>query len=207
MASYPIPTLRGGFVRLEALSLEHVDDLCRAANEDRATYGLTAVPKDRPGTEAYVRELMNLYEIGSTLPFAQVDLATGRAVGVTRFLTIRASSAQRPYAVEIGGTWLAASAQRSAINTEAKLLLLDYAFATWRVGRVDLKTDARNVRSRNAIERIGATFEGVLRHWQPSMVEGEEGSLRDSAMFSITDAEWPLVRERLTSLLARESFR
>jgi RimJ/RimL family protein N-acetyltransferase len=106
-----------------------------------------------------------------------------------------------PYAVEIGGTWLATSAQRSGINTEAKLLLLDYAFETWHVGRVDLKTDARNDRSRNAILRIGASFEGVLRHWQPSLVEGEEGTLRDSAMFSIVDSEWPSVRERLTSLL------
>ena len=123
-------------------------------------------------------------------------------------MTIRSTGAAvTPYAVEIGGTWLAKSAQRSGVNTEAKLLLLDYAFTTWRVGRVDLKTDARNERSRNAIARIGATFEGVLRHWQPSMVEGETGTLRDSAMFSITDDEWPSVRERLTSLLAHYSAR
>jgi RimJ/RimL family protein N-acetyltransferase len=105
--------------------------------------------------------------------------------------------------VEIGGTFLAASAQRTGINTEAKLLLLEHAFDVLGVGRVDLKTDARNDRSRNAMLRIGATFEGVLRNWQPSLVPGEEGLLRDSALYSITDREWPEVREHLASLTAR----
>ena len=109
----------------------------------------------------------------------------------------RLDNSTSPYAIEIGGTWLAASTQRSGINTNAKLLLLDYAFETLGVGRVDLKTDARNERSRAAITRIGGKFEGVLRHWQPSLVPGEEGKLRDSAMFSILDVEWPDVRERL----------
>jgi RimJ/RimL family protein N-acetyltransferase len=108
-----------------------------------------------------------------------------------------------PYAVEIGGTWLAASAQRTGINTEAKLLLLDYAFSVLGVGRVDLKTDARNDRSRNAMARIGGTFEGVLRNWQPSLVPGEEGRLRDSALYSILDTEWPDVHERLLELSVR----
>jgi RimJ/RimL family protein N-acetyltransferase len=108
-----------------------------------------------------------------------------------------------PYAVEIGGTWLAASAQGTGINVDAKLLLLTHAFEHWQVGRVDLKTDARNERSRNAIARIGATFEGVLRSWQPSLVAGEEGRLRDTAMFSIVAGEWPAVRARLDQRLAR----
>jgi RimJ/RimL family protein N-acetyltransferase len=121
---------------------------------------------------------------------------------MTRFLTIRSLPRHSvPFAVEIGGTWLAASAQRTRINTESKLLLLRHAFDTWEVARVDLKTDSRNERSRAAIARIGASFEGVLRHWQPSQVVGEDGRFRDSAMFSITDDEWPRVASRLVSML------
>jgi RimJ/RimL family protein N-acetyltransferase len=127
---------------------------------------------------------------------------TGRTVGATRYLTIRFRPGERtPFAVEIGGTWLAASAQRTAINSEAKLLLMSYAFDEWGVARVDLKTDARNERSRAAMARIGATFEGVLRQWQPSQVVGEETLLRSSAMFSVLDSEWPVVRQSLKSRL------
>lgn len=106
-----------------------------------------------------------------------------------------------PFAVEVGGTWLAASAQRTAVNTEAKLLLLAHAFDTWGVVRVDLKTDARNERSRAAIERLGARFEGVLRRWQPSQVAGEEDGYRDSAIYSVLDTEWPSVRANLAARL------
>jgi RimJ/RimL family protein N-acetyltransferase len=202
MPHYPIPTLKGNLVRLEPLSLEHADGLLEAANEDRSTYGMTSVPDDRDGTEGFISDMLRMWEAGEVIPFAQIDVESNRPVGVTRLMTIRSlRHFATPYAVEIGGTWLAKSAQRSGINTEAKLLLLDYAFETWHVGRVDLKTDARNDRSRNAILRIGASFEGVLRHWQPSLVEGEEGTLRDSAMFSIVDEQWPSVRERLCSLL------
>ncbi len=105
-----------------------------------------------------------------------------------------------PDAVEIGGTWLAASAQRSGINTDAKRLMLTHAFETWRVQRVDLKTDARNDRSRAAIERIGGRLDGVMRNWQPSLVPGEEGQPRDSAMYSIVPSEWPDVRARLVAM-------
>ena len=115
----------------------------------------------------------------------------------------RLEESSSPYAVEIGGTWLAGSTQRTGINTNAKLLLLDYAFTTLGVGRVDLKTDARNERSRAAISRIGATFEGVLRHWQPSLVAGEAGRLRDTAIYSILDVEWPEVRAGLRSTMDR----
>jgi RimJ/RimL family protein N-acetyltransferase len=115
----------------------------------------------------------------------------------------RLDESSSPYAVEIGGTWLAGSTQRTGINTNAKLLLLDYAFTTFGVGRVDLKTDARNERSRAAISRIGASFEGVLRHWQPSLVAGEEGQLRDTAIYSILDVEWPDVRAGLRAAMER----
>ena len=100
-------------------------------------------------------------------------------------------------AVEVGWTWLAASAQRTGINREAKLLLFTYAFESLGVARVDLKTDARNERSRRAIAGRGATFEGVLRSGSRSHAEGETGRLRDSAMFSVVAAEWPAVRTHL----------
>ncbi len=203
MTAYPIPTLNGTSVRLEPLSYEHVDGLFRAANEDRSTYGFMSVPETREELDSYVRDMLRMWESGDVIPFAQVDTVTNRPVGATRLMNIRALQPfGTPYAIEIGGTWLASSAQRSAVNTEAKLLLLNYTFETWRVGRVDLKTDARNERSRNAILRIGACFEGVLRHWQPSQVAGETHRLRDTAMFSILDTEWPHVREQLQSLVS-----
>jgi RimJ/RimL family protein N-acetyltransferase len=189
--------LSGKVVRLEPLTESHVDGLAVAAGEDRTTYDWTPVPEGLEGTRAYVRAVLQMQRDCETIPFAQVRVADDAPVGVTRYLTLR------PHAVEIGGTWLAASAQRTPINTEAKLLLLTHAFETWHLGRVDFKTDARNVRSRNAIARLGATFEGVLHNWQDSHAAGEEGKLRDSAMFSITDVQWPGVKAELESRLPR----
>jgi N-acetyltransferase len=201
--AFETPTLRGEVVRLEALGLEHVDDLFVAANEDRSSYYFTRVPSTLDDVMYYVEDLLRSWQAGEVVPLAQISLSSGRAVGVTRYMTIRrASSELKPYAVEVGGTFLAASAQRTGINTEAKFLLLEHAFEVLGVGRVDLKTDARNDRSRNAMLRIGATFEGVLRNWQPSLVPGEEGLLRDSALYSIVDREWPEVRLHLASLIA-----
>jgi RimJ/RimL family protein N-acetyltransferase len=198
-----MPSLSGDTVRLEALRLEHVDALFEAANEDRSAYYFTSVPSSLEEVTSNVNDLLLAGQAGEVVPFVQIDARSGRVVGVTRFMTIRRAARDlSPYAVEIGGTWLAASAQRTGINTEAKLLLLGHAFDVLGVGRVDLKTDARNDRSRNAIARIGATFEGVLRHWQPSLVPGEEGLLRDSALYSILDREWPKVREHLGTLTA-----
>ena len=110
-------------------------------------------------------------------------------------------------ALEIGWTWLATSAQRTGINVEAKLLLFEYAFETLGVVRVDLKTDARNTRSRRALERLGARFEGVLRHWSQSHAPGEEGLLRDSAVFSVIAAEWPATKAALCGRLVQASRR
>lgn len=200
--TYPIPTLNGQFVRLEPMSLEHVDALSEAANENRSTYGFTHVPSSRAEMAAYATNLLEQHQNDLTIPFVQVDVASGRVVGATRYLSIRSEGARAlPFAVEIGGTWLAASSQRTSVNTEAKLLLLDYAFSTWVVARVDFKTDARNNRSRAAILRLGAVFEGVLRKSQPSMVPGEESLFRDSAYFSILDVEWPSVHATLRSSL------
>lgn len=182
--------------------MRHVDGLVLAASEDRTTYGFTTVPPDEISMSRHVEGLLGDHLVGLVVPFAQVDLATGRPVGMTRFLTIRTRPAEElPFAVEIGGTWLAASAQRTGHNTEAKFLLLSHAFDEWGVARVDFKTDSRNERSRRAIARVGASFEGILRHWQPSQVEGEENGFRDTAMFSIIDSEWPTVRDSLTTKL------
>jgi N-acetyltransferase len=198
-----ISTLTGRLVRLEPLSLDHVDGLCAAAAERRDTFGFTRVPDGPDDTRGYVQQLVDLAATGAMVPFAQVRVADDAPVGATRFFTMRHRDGEAsPYALEIGGTWLAASAQRTGINTEAKLLLFDHAFEVWRVGRVDIRTDARNQRSRDAIARLGATFEGVLRSWQPSHVLGEEDRLRDSAMFSVVAEEWPEVRRGLVARLA-----
>ena len=199
-AALDTPTLEGRLVRLEPLSESHLDALLDAAAEDRASYHYTAVPDGREAMLAAVRDLLAARSAGEEVPFAQIRLADGCAVGVTRFLTLRTRPGELlPFAVEIGGTWLAASAQRTGINREAKLLLLTHAFETWRVGRVDFKTDARNARSRTAIAALGASFEGVLRHWQPSQVAGEETALRDSAIYSVLDTEWPVIRRALAA--------
>jgi RimJ/RimL family protein N-acetyltransferase len=196
-----VPELTGSLVALRPLSEEHVDELVEAAG-DRSTYGYTIVPEGREAMLAYLRELLAGREAGETVPFTQVSLKRGRCVGVTRFLNLRREPlAENPYAVEIGGTWLAADAQGSGINLDAKLQLLTYAFETWRVGRVDLVTDARNARSRAAIVGIGAIEEGILRSWQPSRAPGEEERLRDSAMHSIVRADWPRAREALAARL------
>jgi RimJ/RimL family protein N-acetyltransferase len=176
----------------------HVDGLVAAANGDRSTYAYMIVPPTRDEMAVYVDDLLRQHEDGVSVPFAQVSVESQRVVGATRFMTIRRNEdGSVPYAVEIGGTWLTGSAQRTAVNSEAKLLLFTYAFETWGVGRVDLKGDARNERSRTAMARIGATFEGVLRQWQPSMVAGEEDLLRDTAMYSVVANEWPTVRSTL----------
>jgi RimJ/RimL family protein N-acetyltransferase len=202
MAVLEVPVLAGARVRLEPMTEVHLDGLVAAAAEDRSTYGFTTVPRGRDGTATYVATLLAAREAGEFIPFVQVAVDDDRPVGVTCYLSLRFRPNHTvPYAVEVGGTWLAASAQRTGINTEAKLLILTHAFEEWRVGRVDLKTDARNERSRNAIARIGASFEAVLRNWQPSHVSGEEDRLRDTAIYSILDTEWPEVRTKLAARL------
>jgi RimJ/RimL family protein N-acetyltransferase len=186
------------------MTMDHVEGLLAAANEDRSTYLFTKIPQSNDDMAVYVADLLSQWELGEAIPFVQFALEDERVVGATRFMTIRRDfSNESPYAVEIGGTWLSGSAQRTAINTEAKLLLLEYAFSTFKVARVDLKTDARNDRSRAAILRLGATYEGVLRSFQPSMAAGEEGLFRDTAMYSIISEEWPGVLESLHWQMSR----
>lgn len=198
-----VPALHGALVTLEPLSPRHADDLAAAAEEDRAAYHLTQVPR-AGDIEHFLAAHAERARSGRLVPFAQIRRSDGKAVGCTAFWDPRRWP-DRPdlYAIEIGWTWLAASAQRTGINVEAKLLLLGCAFDTLGVVRVDFKTDARNDRSRRAIERLGARFEGVLRHWSQSHAPGEEGLLRDSAMFSVIDSEWPAVRNALRQRLVR----
>ena len=191
-------TLTGRHVALTPLSLDDVDGLLRAANEDRSTYGFTRVPSTRDEMTEAIEALLDERDRRLGLPFATRRRASGEIVGMTRFLTLRWwFERDYPDGAEIGGTFLAASAQRTPINTEAKLLMLTHSFEVWGVQRLDLKTDERNERSRRAIERLGATFDGVLRNWQPSMVEGESGLVRSSAMYSIVPEEWPAIRDQL----------
>lgn len=190
-------------MRLEPLAPRHVADLTRSAAEERSTYDYTVVPDGATAMAAYVDALVADRDAGSAVPFAQVRAADGVAIGATRLWSFRfRPGAELPCSVEIGGTWLAASAQRTGINTEAKLLLFTHAFETWNVERVELRTDARNTRSRDAIAGVGAAFEGVLRKWQPSHVVGEGRLLRDSAMFSVLDTEWPQVARDLRARLS-----
>jgi RimJ/RimL family protein N-acetyltransferase len=196
------PVLTGARVRLEPLALQHIDGLVAAAAENRETYDYTRVPTTREDAVAMVEEQLALHAQGEVVPFVQV--VGDRVAGMTRFLAVRCHPGQElPFAVEIGGTWLAASVQRTGVNVESKLLLLAHAFGVWDVARVDWRSDARNARSRTAILALGATFEGVLRQWQASHVKGEEGLLRDSAIFSVLASEWPAVKLRLEGRLAR----
>jgi N-acetyltransferase len=195
--------LTGSLVRLEPLSAGHVPGLMRAAEEDRSAYGWTTVPRAAE-VAGYVAARLTRPTLPRLTPFAQVRLRDGAVVGCTAYLNTRTwPESGDLFAVEIGMTWLAASAQRTGINAEAKLLLLTHAFETLRLARVDLMTDARNQRSRQAIERLGARFEGVLRSWSPSHVPGEEGRMRDSAMFSLIAAEWPDAKTHLAGRVAR----
>jgi RimJ/RimL family protein N-acetyltransferase len=199
--SLTMPVLEGDLVRLEPLRQEHVADLAVAAEEDRGSYRFTWVP-GAAEVGGYVDEQLGRAEAGLLMPYAQIRRSTGRAVGATAYWDPRLWPGRDELcAVEVGFTWLAASAQGTGLNTEAKLLLFTHAFEQWRVARVDLKTDARNTRSRAAIERTGASFEGVLRSWSRSWAPGEDGRLRDSAMYSIVAAEWPSCRRLLTDRL------
>lgn len=193
-----VSTLTGRHVILEPLGPHHVDAIAAAAAGDRSTFGLTHVPDGIAEAERYVSALAGERERGLAAPFAQVRVGDGVVVGCTRFMNpswpLRRAD---PDEVEIGGTWLSPAAQRTPINTDAKRLLLTHAFETWQVQRVAICTDARNARSRTAIERLGATFEGILRRHRLSAMAADGSRLRDSASYSVTIDDWPAVRARL----------
>jgi RimJ/RimL family protein N-acetyltransferase len=185
--------LQGRLVRLEPLEDRHRDDLLAAAAQDPATFRYLFIDLS-VGTsnwEAYLEEALRPEYVS----WATVDATTGRAVGVTRFLDIAPEHGR----VEIGGTWIAPSHQRTATNTEAKLLQLSYAFDELGATRVALKTDERNERSQAAIARLGALREGVLRHH----LRMPDGFMRSTVYFSILAAEWPAVKAWLEARLGR----
>ena len=195
--------LAGNVVRLEPLSPEHVPGLQMAA-EGAATSPFATVPAPET-VEDYVAHSLARRDTGAYAPFAQVEVATGRVVGHTAYLTPRWMPDGRLFAVEVGSSWLSPTVRGTAVNPAAKLLLLAQALEDWGVDRVDIKTDARNEVARGAIAALGATFEGVLHAWQPSLAPGEEGRTRDTAMFAITPQQWPGVRTRLAERIERRS--
>ncbi|MBS2020843.1 MAG: GNAT family N-acetyltransferase [Deltaproteobacteria bacterium] len=205
-AALPGPvTLTGRLVRLVPLDESHLDGLLAAAQHPTETYPFTWVPRTEAALRKWFNEALAGLRAGTFIPFVTFDHQENRVVGSTRFGNLErwewAQGAMRPAgsidAVEIGWTWLAAHAMRSGINTEAKLLMLTHAFETLQVHRVTLKTDARNFRSRNAIERIGGKLDGIFR----AQTAASDGGIRDSAMFSLLASEWPENKQRLSALL------
>jgi RimJ/RimL family protein N-acetyltransferase len=183
-------TLTGKVVSLEPLELRHAADLFALA-QDPVLW--TYMPSDPSGSledmEHWISKALKGLKAGTALAFVIVDLATQRIVGSTRYFDF----SQRNRGVEIGSTWLSPSVWRTGVNTECKYLLLRHAFETLEMIRVQLKTHHLNVRSQNAIERIGATREGVLRNH----VIMPDGSYRHSVYFSIIESEWPQVKANL----------
>ena len=197
--SVAAPTLTGTHVQLEQLRLEFAEELTEAGNQERSTYSWTPVPPKVDGMQRYIEGLLKDQQACSAVPFVQRRLSDGALVGCTRYLRLEWWGGNAlPDEVEIGGTWLAASAQRTPINTEAKYLLLRNAFDAWNVHRVSICTDARNTQSRAAILRIGAVFEGILRSHRGSYAAGEQNTVaRDSAMYAVTRADWLAVKRGL----------
>ncbi|THV30891.1 GNAT family N-acetyltransferase [Glycomyces paridis] len=206
MTPFDAPQLEGDLVRLEPLDRRHAAGLAAAAEEDRSPYAFTWVPSASE-VDDYIGQQLERRDAGLLGPYAQIDRATGAPVGATALWDPRRLPDRGLYAIEIGFTWLAASAQGTGLNAEAKLLLLTHAFTALGVDRVDLKTDARNARSRAAIAATGARFEGVLRNWSRSWAQGEDGRLRDSAMYSVVRDEWPATEAALRERVARRRAR
>lgn len=185
--------LEGRHVRLEPMREEHIAAL-QAAAADPAIWKWTWPGTDPEQVAAWVAQSLGKQVAGTDLPFVTVDVASGDVAGSTRYMTIERAHKR----VEIGNTWLNPRFQRSALNTEAKYLMMRHAFETLGCIRVEFKTHHMNEQSRNALQRIGATFEGILRQ---HMIH-TDGTLRDSVYFSVLDREWPSVKAMLEEKLA-----
>jgi len=193
--------LSGRWVDLVPLAMEHAESLTEASAQDPSLYQWTPVPKGREAAETYIATALSWRDEGTAVPFAIRRKQDGVIVGSTRYWNIERwdwpsghlRHEKHVDVCEIGYTFLAASAVRTAVNTEAKFLMLQHAFEVWGTLRVSLLTDSRNARSRAAIERIGGLYEGILRAHKLAV----DGSVRDSARYSIVTAEWPSVKERL----------
>ena len=200
--------LQGRYVRLEPLSLSHADRLVAASAGDSELYQWSPVPQNKAAAIKYIETALAWRDAGTAVPFATIRIEDGAVIGSTRFFDMERWAwpedharygRQNPDACEIGYTWLAGAAIRTAANTEAKLLMLAHAFEVWQVLRVCLHTDARNQRSQAAIERIGGKFEGVLRAHRMA----SDFTPRDSYRYSIVASEWPEVKARLEHRLQR----
>jgi len=200
-------TLSGKVIRLEPLQHEHVPGLVAAARGGQDLYRWSPVPQDEAQARRYVETAIADRESETTVPFAVVRAHDDTVIGSTRFWDLKywawpdgehRTGFEGPDTCEIGHTWLGPAAIRTGANTEMKRLMLTHAFETWQVRSVCLHTDVRNQRSAQAMERIGARYEGILR----SHRLGADGKPRDSARFSITAAEWPTVRQHLEELTA-----
>ena len=189
--------LEGPNVRLEPLTEGHLDALCEVGIDEDLWRWIPTQVRNREEMLGYIRTALQWQADGTALPFATIERSSGRAIGSTRYMNIDKPNRH----VEIGATWIARPWQRSVVNTEAKYLMLQYAFESLRCIRVELKTDELNQRSRNAILRIGAKQEGIFRQH----VICWDGRLRNSVWFSIIDSEWPQVKATLEQKLRREA--
>ena len=191
-------TLKGRHVRLEPMARERAESIAAAlaaaaADGNMWESKVTSIPKPE-GTAAYVAQALAELDAGVSMPFVTIDRASGKAVGSTRYMNIEAPHRR----LEIGTTWIGKSFQRTAINTEAKYLMLRHAFEILHCIAVDLRTHEKNVQSRAAIERLGAKLDGLLRNHRIM----PDGSLRNTATYSIIDTEWPEVKARLEARLS-----
>ncbi len=188
-------TLEAKNVRLEPLSLKHSADLFEVGKDEAVWQWLYyEPPASLAEMQAWIQAALDAQANGLELPFAVLDKASGQCIGTTRLMQI--NPAHR--SLEIGWTWYGRAYWRTAVNTECKYLLLQYAFESLGCTRVQLKTDLRNERSQRAIERLGATREGVLRK---ERIVPKNGYHRSSVCYSIIDDDWPEVKARLISLL------
>jgi|SRR5882672_4318795 len=192
-------TLEGSVVRLEPLRSEHAEMFWEASKDalDDIFQWIPYRMKTRDDFQNLVQKAYAEQERGESVVLATVERSLGRVIGSTRFMNIDRVNRR----VEIGSTWIAPAWQRTAVNTEAKYLMLRHAFEVWKCFRVELKTDALNQKSRNAILRIGAKEEGTLRRHVLTWT----GRVRDSVYFSVLDGEWPEVKAKLEAMLARKT--
>jgi N-acetyltransferase len=187
-------TLEGSVVRLEPVRREHSALFWAAVKDNLEIFQWMPYSLKTPADfDQFVAGILEEEKRGVSVPFATVERSSGRVIGSTRYMNIDRVNRR----VEIGSTWIAPAWQRTAINTEAKYLMLKQAFEVWRCVRVELKTDALNQQSRDAILRLGAKEEGIFRKHLITWT----GRIRDSVYFSILDAEWPEVKARLEKKL------
>ncbi len=188
-------TLEGTYVRLVPMSHAHFEQLCEAGLDEDLWRFMPSPIRNRDEMREYIETALRQRDLGTAIPFVTVDNGSSTVVGSTRYLNIEWNHRR----VEIGSTWITPKWQRTQINTEAKLLMLRHAFESLQCVRVEFKTDSLNIRSRNALVRIGATDEGTLRN---HMIMAD-GRMPHSVYYSIIDTEWPQVRLRLERMINR----